>query len=212
MCSLSPNLTIGYRKMSHSYQLYSALSSLKKLHNDTAVSFLEFVKSKTGFEVVNSQVANDLKNEQYHFGVYDKGWIEFDEDSQNVIDVIMRLKAGPVPIVEALTLENDCMIEQTWFPKGTPVINLIKHAEAVYKAEVAAQNSKIKFGTDDNEHWFAHEVPLFGRVQISKINENGLIEWDIYFNECWQGPFESKSRCIQHLEECIAEKREEQAV
>lgn len=103
--------------MSHSYQLYSVLSSLKKLHNDTTVSFLEFVKSKTGFEVVNSQVANDLKNEQYHFGVYDKGWIEFDEDSQNVIDVIMRLKAGPVPIVEALTLENDCMIGQTWFQK-----------------------------------------------------------------------------------------------
>lgn len=47
--------------MSHSYQLYSVLSSLKKLHNDTTVSFLEFVKSKTGFEVVNSQVANDLK-------------------------------------------------------------------------------------------------------------------------------------------------------
>ncbi|MDN4021534.1 hypothetical protein QX205_15770 [Acinetobacter pittii] len=111
--------------------------------------------------------------------------------------------------IENLKLQNDCMIDQTWFMKGTPVANLIKHAENVYKAEVAAQNSKIEFGTDDNEHWFAHEVPFFGKVQISKFNENGLIEWDIHFNECWQGPFESKSRCIQHLEECIAEKREE---
>lgn len=110
---------------------------------------------------------------------------------------------------ESMTLDNDCMIDQTWFMKGTPVADLIKHAEGVYKAEAVAQNSKIEFGTDDNEHWFAHEVPFFGRVQISKFNENGLIEWDIHFGECWQGPFESKSRCIQHLEECIAEKREE---
>ncbi len=110
---------------------------------------------------------------------------------------------------ESQLLENDCMIDQTWFMKGTSIANLIKHAENVYKAEVAAQNSKIEFGTDDNEHWFAHEVPFFGKVQISKFNENGLIEWDIHFSECWQGPFESKSRCIQHLEECIAEKREE---
>ncbi|ETR52342.1 hypothetical protein [Acinetobacter baumannii] len=198
--------------MSHSYQLYSWLSSLKKLHNDTTVSFLEFVKSKTGFEVVNSQVANDLKNEQYHFGVYDKGWIEFDEDSQNVIDVIMRLKAGPVPIVEALTLENDCMIGQTWFPKGTPVINLIKHAEGVYKAEAVAQNSKIEFGTDDNEIWWAHDVPFYGRVQLQRFVEHGVVEWDIHFNDCWQGPFDSKVSAIQHLEECIAEKREEEAV
>lgn len=111
--------------------------------------------------------------------------------------------------LENLPLQNDCMIGQTWFMKGTPVANLIKHAESVYKAEAIAQNSKIEFGTDDNEHWFAHEVPFFGRVQISKFNENGLTEWDIHFGECWQGPFESKSRCIQHLEECIAEKREE---
>ena len=111
--------------------------------------------------------------------------------------------------LENLPLQNDCMINQTWFMKGTRVADLIKHAEGVYKAEAIAQNSKIEFGTDDNEHWFAHEVPFFGRVQISKFNENGLIEWDIHFGECWQGPFESKSRCIQHLEECIAEKREE---
>lgn len=111
--------------------------------------------------------------------------------------------------IENLKLQNDCMIDQTWFMKGTPVANLIKHAEGVYQAEVAAQNSKIKFGTDDNQHWFAHEVPFFGTVQIDFIQEHGLEEWDIYFNECWQGPFNSKQRCIQHLEECIAEKRQE---
>ncbi|TCB49862.1 hypothetical protein E0H80_10640 [Acinetobacter sp. ANC 4779] len=108
-------------------------------------------------------------------------------------------------------LENDCMIDQTWFMKGTPVANLIKHAEGIYQTEVAAQNSKIKFGTDDNEHWFAHDVPFFGRVQIDRIEEHGLVEWDIYFNECWQGPFNSKAKCIQHLEECIQEKVEEKA-
>ncbi|WP_151789178.1 hypothetical protein [Acinetobacter seifertii] len=111
--------------------------------------------------------------------------------------------------IENLKLQNDCMIDQTWFMKGTPVANLIKHAEGVYQAEVAAQNSKIKFGTDDNQHWFAHEVPFFGTVQIDRIEEHGLVEWDIHFNECWQGPFNSKQRCIQHLEECIAEKRQE---
>lgn len=114
--------------------------------------------------------------------------------------------------IDTLTLDNDCMIDQVWFPKGTSVANLIKHAEGTYKAEAVAQNSKIEFGTDDNEHWFAHEVPFFGRVQISKFNENGLTEWDIHFNECWQGPFQSKSRCIQHLEECIQEMREEQGL
>lgn len=106
-------------------------------------------------------------------------------------------------------LENDCMIDQTWFMKGTPVANLIKHAEGVYKAEAIAQNSKIQFGTDDNKTWWAHEVPFFGTVQLDQIEEDGLIEWDIYFNECWQGPFSSKSKAIQHLEECISEKREE---
>ncbi|MCG7219517.1 hypothetical protein [Acinetobacter sp. AG3] len=102
-------------------------------------------------------------------------------------------------------LQNDCMIGQTWFMKGTPVANLIKHAEGVYKAEAIAQNSKIKFGTDDNENWFAHDVPFFGTVQI--LNE--FNEWDIHFGDCWQGPFNSKSECIQHLEECIQEKRQE---
>ncbi|MGR2827351.1 hypothetical protein FY048_17875 [Acinetobacter sp. 1124_18A] len=114
-----------------------------------------------------------------------------------------------ISAIEGFTLENDCMIEQTWFMKGTPVANLIKHAEDVYKAEVAAQNSKIKFGTDDNQQWFAHDVPFFITVQIDRIEEHGLVEWDIHFNECWQGPFNSKQRCIQHLEECIAEKRQE---
>lgn len=113
--------------------------------------------------------------------------------------------------IENLKLQNDCMIDQTWFMKGTPVANLIKHAEGVYQAEVAAQNSKIKFGTDDNQQWFAHDVPFFGTVQIDRIEEHGLVEWDIHFNECWQGPFNSKQRCIQHLEECIAEKHQEQS-
>lgn len=108
-----------------------------------------------------------------------------------------------------LILENDCMIDQTWFMKGSPVAALIKHAEDNYKATAVAQNSKIKFGTDDNEHWFAHDVPFFGRVQIDRIEEHGLVEWDIFFNECWQGPFNTKERAIQHLEECIAEKHEE---
>ena len=106
-------------------------------------------------------------------------------------------------------LENDCMISQTWFMKGSPVSALIQHAENMYKAEAIAQNSKIKFGTDDNEHWFAHDVPFFGRVQIDCIKEHGLVEWDIFFNECWQGPFNTKSECIRHLEECIKEMREE---
>lgn len=114
-------------------------------------------------------------------------------------------KAQALPEV----LENDCMINQTWFIKGTSTSALIKHAEEIYKAEVIAQNSKIQFGTDDNEHWFAHDVPFFGRVQIDRIEEHGLVEWDIFFNECWQGPFNTKSKCIRHLEECIQEMREE---
>lgn len=123
----------------------------------------------------------------------------------------LELKASKEQL-ENLKLENDCMIGQTWFMKGTPVANLIKHAEGVYKAEAIAQNSKIKFGTDDNRSWFAHDVPFFGTVQMDQIEEHGIIvEWDIHFNECWQGPFNSKARCIQHLEECIQEMREEQA-
>ncbi|MDR8459751.1 hypothetical protein FPK42_24780, partial [Acinetobacter baumannii] len=77
--------------------------------------------------------------------------------------------------IENLKLQNDCMIDQTWFMKGTPVANLIKHAEDVYKAEVSAQNSKIKFGTDNNQQWFAHNVPFFGTVQIDRIEEHGLV-------------------------------------
>ncbi|EOR05006.1 hypothetical protein [Acinetobacter tandoii] len=107
------------------------------------------------------------------------------------------------------TLKNDCMINQTWFMKGSLVAALIKHAEKVYQAEAVTQNSKIEFGTDDNEHWFAHDVPFFGRVQIDRIEEHGLVEWDIVLDGCWQGPFESKARCIQHLEDCIKEKCEE---
>ena len=99
------------------------------------------------------------------------------------------------------------MIGQTWFMKGTPVSALIKFAEDIYKSEAIAQNSKIKFGTDDNEVWWAHDVPYFGEVQMNWIKEDQ--EWDIYLDGCWQGPFNSKSECIKHLEECIAEQREE---
>ena len=113
--------------------------------------------------------------------------------------------------VKEAVLQNDCMIQQTWFMKGTPVSALIEHAENVYQSEAIAQNSKIKFGTDDNEHWFAHDVPFYGTVQIDRIEEHGLVEWDIHFNGCWQGPFNSKSECIKHLEECIKEEREQNA-
>ena len=111
--------------------------------------------------------------------------------------------------VKEAVLQNDCMIQQTWFMKGTPVSALIEHAENVYQSEAIAQNSKIKFGTDDNEHWFADDVPFYGTVQIDRIEEHGLVEWDIHFNGCWQGPFNSKSECIKHLEECIKEEREQ---
>lgn len=117
-----------------------------------------------------------------------------------------RSKAQAVP---EQVLKNHCMVGQTWFMEGTPVSALIRHAESVYKAEVIAQNSKIEFGTDDNEHWFAHDVPFYGTVQIDRIEEHGLVEWDIHFNGCWQGPFGSKSECIKHLEGCIAEEHEE---
>ena len=138
----------------------------------------------------------------------------FDEDGDDraIIGYSFAWSAWQAATAQAVpeqTLESDCMINQVWFMKGTPVDSLIKHAEDIYKTEVIAQNSAIKFGTDDNEHWFAHDVPFFGRVQIDRIEEHGLVEWDIFFNECWQGPFDSKQKCIKHLEECIAEQRAE---
>ena len=106
-------------------------------------------------------------------------------------------------------LENNCMIDQTWFMKGSPASALIKYAEGIYKAEAVAQNSKIEFGTDDNQRWWAHDVPFYGTVQLDRIEEHGLVEWDIYFNECWQGPFNTKNKAIQHLEECIREEQQQ---
>lgn len=139
--------------------------------------------------------------------------IEWDEEYSEALNEInsswCTWQAAKAQAVPEQTLESDCMINQVWFMKGTPVDSLIKHAEDIYKTEVIAQNSAIKFGTDDNEHWFAHDVPFFGRVQIDRIEEHGLVEWDIFFNECWQGPFDSKQKCIKHLEECIAEQRAE---
>ncbi len=124
-------------------------------------------------------------------------------DFANAIEREAKAQAVPEQV-----LENNCMIGQAWFMRGTPVSALIKHAEKAYQAEVVAQNSKLEFGTDDNEHWFAHDVPFYGTVQIDLIEEHGLVEWDIHFNGCWQGSFDSKSECIKHLEECIAEERE----
>lgn len=154
----------------------------------------------SGFKLKEQASGNmDLNSYVYEFAE------KLLEDKQREID---ELKAK----VEKLeSLQVDCMIDQKWFMQGTPTSNLIQHAAEAYKAEVVAQNSKIEFGTDDNEHWFAHDVPFFDRVQISRIEEHGLVEWDIYFGECWQGPFDSKSQCIKHLEECIQEKREEEA-
>lgn len=104
-------------------------------------------------------------------------------------------------------LQSDCMINQEWYMVGTPVKNLIDAAAAEYQAEVAAQNSKIEFATDDNVIWYAHDVPYFGSVQINKIIEHGFVEWSIYFNGCWSD-FSTKQQCIQYLEECVAECRE----
>ena len=130
------------------------------------------------------------------------------EQQQVEVDLLKAELAKAQAAPEQI-LKNDCMIGQTWFMKGTPVSALVKYAEDIYKAEAIAQNSKIEFGTDDNEHWWAHDVPFYGEVQMDRIEEHGLTEWDIHFNDCWQGPFNSKSECIKHLEECIAEQREE---
>ncbi len=139
-----------------------------------------------------------------------------DEDKELAFEVLntdwvmwLRAKRAKAQVVPEQVLKNHCMVGQTWFMKGTLVSELIRRAESIYKAEVVSQNSKIKFGTDDNETWWAHEVPFYGTVQIDRIEEHGLVEWDIHFNGCWQGPFGSKSECIKHLEECIAEEREE---
>lgn len=110
---------------------------------------------------------------------------------------------------ESAVLKKDCMIEQTWFPQGTLITDLVEYAANVYKATAIAQNSKIQFGTDDNEHWWAHDVPYYGTVQLSKIIEHGITEWDMPLDGCWQGPFSSMEKAIVHLEECIKEKREE---
>lgn len=107
-------------------------------------------------------------------------------------------------------LQEDCIIDNHWFMKGMSVHGLIQHAADAYKAKAVAQNSNIEFGTDDNEIWWAHEVPYYGTVQMNRLEEHGLIEWDIVLDGCWQGPFDSKDQAIQHLVECIEEKRQEE--
>lgn len=93
--------------------------------------------------------------------------------------------------------------------KGSPVDALIKYAEGIYKAGSCCPEFKSEFGTDDNRIWWAHDVPFYGTVQLDRIEEHGLVEWDIYFNECWQSPFNTKNKAIQHLEECIREEQQQ---
>lgn len=156
--------------------------------------FKEYYIDLVGEEYADFTVDKDGLLEDRHAFICYASWQYKNEQLKEIQNQIDNLK-----------LQNDCMIGHTWFMKGTPVSALIKRAEEIYKAEVIAKNSKIKFGTDDNENWFAHDVPFFGTVQILKE----FNEWDIHFGGCWQGPFNSKSECIQHLEECIQEKREE---
>ena len=163
--------------------------------------FFHFNENTGDYEIKTESVNNtDEEDRKVAYESLNTGWAMW-----------LRAKrtAKAQVVSKEVLLENDCMMNQTWFMKGTPVSVLIKRAENAYKEEVIAQNSKINFGTDDNEHWFAHDVPFFGRVQIDRTEEHGLVEWDIFFNECWQGPFDTKSGCIKLLEECIAEKREE---
>lgn len=156
-------------------------------------------------------IKSDIHKKFEEAMVSDLNNFEWDEKFECYTDLTTQLcwLTWLTCISQEQLLERDCMIDQTWFMKGTPVVRLIKFAEVAYQAEVVAQNSKIEFGTDDNEIWWAHEVPFYGTVQLNQIIEHGLLEWDIYFNECWQGPFSSKSKAIQHLEECIQEKKDE---
>lgn len=162
--------------------------------------FFNFNENTGDYEIKSECVnSTDDEDRKVAYEVLNTGWVMWlrakrDAKAQAVLEQVLK---------------NHCMVGQTWFMEGTPVSALIKHAESVYKAEVIAQNSKIEFGTDDNEHWFAHDVPFYGTVQIDRIEEHGLVEWDIHFNGCWQGPFGSKSECIKHLEGCIAEEYEE---
>ena len=162
--------------------------------------FFNFNENTGDYEIKSECVnSTDDEDRKVAYEALNTGWVMWlrakrDAKAQAVLEQVLK---------------NHCMVGQTWFMEGTPVSALIRHAESVYKAEVIAQNSKIEFGTDDNEHWFAHDVPFYGTVQIDRIEEHGLVEWDIHFNGCWQGPFGSKSECIKHLEGCIAEEHEE---
>ncbi|WP_257232865.1 hypothetical protein [Acinetobacter sp. YH01006] len=161
--------------------------------------FFNFNENTGDYEIKSECVNNtDDEDRKVAYETLNTGWVMWLRAKRDA-------KAQAVP---EQVLENNCMIGQAWFMRGTPVSALIKHAEKAYQAEVVAQNSKLEFGTDDNKHWFAHDVPFYGAVQIDLIEEHGLVEWDIHFNGCWQGPFDSKSECIKHLEECIAEERE----
>lgn len=77
------------------FQNISIVSNLRTEYENgnTILTFLEFAKGATGFEVVLPNVANDLKSEKHHFGIFNQGWIEFDDSSKKVIDVIKRVKS-----------------------------------------------------------------------------------------------------------------------
>lgn len=158
------------------------------------------IRCNCSYEELKAQ----LDNSESLFGTR---YLEGSPRHENWLLWVQAWQEAQTQAIAENTLESDCMINNVWFMKGTPVSNLIKHAEGIYKAEAVAQNSKIKFGTDDNEIWWAHDVPYFGEVQMNWIKEDQ--EWDIFFNETWQGPFDTKSECIKHLEECIAERRAE---
>ena len=83
------------------------------------------------FSPIIKQPYPRLENGDYKYIEIDQGW--------------KLWQAATAQAMSEQTLESDCMINQVWFMKGTPVNSLIKHAEEIYKTEVIAQNSAIKF-------------------------------------------------------------------
>lgn len=64
--------------------------------------------------------------------------------------------------------------------------------------------------TCDTDQWCC-ETKEFGCVILQCIDDGDgdeFEEWDICINDCWQGPFDSRHECIEHLKVCIKEKEE----
>lgn len=64
----------------------------------------------------------------------------------------------------------------------------------------------------DDDYWEAKTS--LGLVALHCVEEgwgDEFEEWDICINDCWQGPFDSRYDCIQHLKVCIKEHEEEQS-